>query len=72
MSNYADFYGKDESKILYESYRIFHLKKSPPISKLKFFASAKQASAEGMSQRYSDIHKKVIKIRKMIRKELKK
>jgi len=71
MSNYADFYGKDESKIVYESYRIFHLKELPPVSKLKFFASAKQASAKGMSRRYSDILQKVISIRKMIRKELK-
>lgn len=72
ISDYVDFYGIDKNKVLYDLYRVFHLNKLPPVSKLKFFASAKLASADGMSRRYSDILQKVIKIRKMIRSELKK
>jgi len=70
MSDYADFYGFNENKIVYDVYRVFHLTKSPPLNKLKFFASAKQSSGKVMSKRYKEIADHVVLIRKMIRKEL--
>ena len=70
MSDYADFYGIDENKIVYDVYRVFHLTENPPLNKLKFFASAKQASGKVMSKRYKEIAEHVVLIRKMIRKEL--
>ena len=71
ISNYADFYGKDSTKIVYDIYRVFNIIKKPNNSKLKFFASAKHSMSERMYERYEDIVKDVTFIREMIRKELK-
>ena len=71
ISNYADFYGKDSTKIVYDIYRVFNIIKKPNKSKLKFFASAKHSMSERMYERYEDIVKDVTFIREMIRKELK-
>ena len=61
---------RHENKIVYDVYRVFHLTENPPLNKLKFFASAKQASGKVMSKRYKEIAEHVVVIRKMIRKEL--
>ena len=71
ISNYADFYGKDSTRTVYDMYRVFNFIKKPNKYKLKFFASAKHSMSERMYQRYEDIVKDVTAIREMIRKELK-
>ena len=71
ISNYADFYGDDSTKIVYDMYRVFHINKNPDKSKLKFFASAKYSMSKRMYRRYKHTVNNVTAIREMIRKELK-
>ena len=71
ISNYADFYGKDSTKIVYDVYPVFNIIKNPNKFKLKFFASTKYSTSKRMYKRYEGIVKDVTAIRKMIRKELK-
>ena len=71
MMDYADFYGHKESRIVYDVYGVFELIGTPPISKLKMFASNKKSVSERSANRYLKLAKDVTAIRKMIRKELK-
>ena len=71
MRDYADFHGYKESRIVYDIYGVFSLTATPPISKLKMFASNKKDVSERTSKRYSKLAEDVTKIRKMIRRELK-
>ena len=71
ISNYADFYGKYSTKIVYDIYPAFNIIKNPNKFKLKFFASTKHSTSKRMFRRYKDIVKNVTAIREMIRKELK-
>jgi len=71
ISNYADFYGKDSTKIVYDIYPVFNIIKNPNKFKLKFFASTKHSTSTRMFRRYEGIVKDVTAIREMIRKELK-
>ena len=71
ISDYADFYGKDPTKIVYDIYPVLNIIKNPNKSKLKFFASTKHSTSKRMFGRYVGIVKDVTDIRKMIRKELK-
>ena len=71
MMDYADFYGHKESRIVYDVYGVFELISTPPIPKLKMFASNKKSVSERTANRYLQLAKDVTAIRKMIRKELK-
>ena len=71
ISNYADFYGRDSTKIVYKIYPTFNIIKNPNKYKLNFFASAKHSTSKRMFERYGDIIKDVTAIRRLIRKELK-
>ena len=71
MMDYADFYGHKESRTVYDVYGVFELIGTPPISKLKMFASNKKSVSERSANRYLTLAKDVTAIRKMIRKELK-
>ena len=46
MMDYADFYGHKESRTVYDVYGVFELIGTPPISKLKMFASNKKSVSE--------------------------
>ncbi len=69
ISKYADFYGTDSTKVVYDMYGVFNIIKNPNNSKLKFFASNKHFMSKRMHERYKNIVDDVTVIREMIRNE---
>ena len=76
MSNYADDIGYDKSinidpRPLIGGYPYFRLKTIPPIDKLRYFSSQIGVFSFHNRYFYNTLKNKLIKIRKIIRSELK-